>query len=228
MKKKHGLILALIIAPLSVEAATVNAANLAPTVAGSRILIDSSGSTLTGGFVAIGYFSTFSTTLDFEGAAGSELQSDFNVLGSSVSSFTDTSFGPSINGIFSVSGSGPTVTGGVGDDFIGKQAFLVLGNGATLASSTEAFIFATGVNIPADPSTPITIDFSSDPVTTDGVASLGTIVLGSGNGVGNVFLGTDDLGQVDNALQTATLVPEPSVVLLSGFGAICLLRRKRS
>lgn len=211
----------------SANGATVNAANLSGGVAGSRILVDSGNTTLTSGYGAIGYFSNFSTTLDFEGASGADLENDFNILGSSISSFEDSSFGPTISGIFSVSGSGPSTTGGAGNNFIGQQAYLVIGNGASLATSTEAFIFATGVNFAADPSTPVSIDLSGDPFTTDGSPSTGSIMLGGGNGVGNVFLGTNDLGEVTNALQTAVLVPEPSTLLLSAFGALALLRRKR-
>jgi hypothetical protein len=225
--KATRLILVGLISMSATYGATVDALNLSATVVGSRILVDSTNATLSSGYAAIGYFSNFSTTLDFQGATGAQLEADFNILGSSVSTFQDTSFGQPINGIFSVSGSGPTVDGGVGGNFVDELAFLVIGNGATLATSTEAFIFATGVLFSADPSTPVTIDLSGDPFRTNGNPSTGTILFGSGDGVANIFLGATDLGQVTNGLKTATLVPEPSALLLSAIGALALLRRKR-
>lgn len=207
--------------------ATVNISNVAGDIVSSRIAVDSTNTVISSGFAAVGYFSTLSTTLDFEGASAATLATDFNILGSSTNDFQDTTFGDPIFGAFSLSATGATTTGGVGDDFVGKLAYIVISNGATLATSTEAFIFATGVNFLSDPSTPVTIDLSVDPFTTDGNPSTGTILLGSVDGTANVFLGATDLGAISNGIKTAVLVPEPSSLLLSTIGALALLRRRR-
>lgn len=205
------------------HAATINAQNQAVDFGQSRLIVDSLNNVLSSGYGAIGYFSNLSTTLDFQGASGSSLETDFNILGSATLDFSSPA-----NGIFQISGSDSIINGGLNNDFIGQLAYVVIGNAATLAASTEAFIYATGFTFAADPAQPgVTVDISVDPITNDFNSSNGQILLGGGSGVADVIIGQNNFGTVTNALQTAVLVPEPSSMLLSLVGGMLLMRRKR-
>lgn len=216
MKITHTIIASSLILS-SVYGATLNVSNLTPAIAGSRILVDSNNNVLSSGYAAVGYFTSFSAMPDFATSTGLQIENDFNMLGTSSSSFVFDFSGNAVPGAVSFSGASPTLAG---SEFIGKQAYVVLGNAATLATSTEAFIYATGVLIPEDPSSPISINLSLETLP-------GQILLGSGDGIGNVFVGSFDTGNVTNGLKTAVLVPEPSSLLLSIIGLSALLRRKR-
>ncbi len=218
MKIKKYLLLVCLVG--SSNAATLNVSNITPAAAGSRILVDSNNNTLKSGYIAVGYFNNL-TAPQFATSTGLDLENDFNVLGSAGNSFEVdfASSGSIIPGGIDFSASA-TTSSTVNSDFIGKMAYVVIGNASSLALATEAFIYAVGLTIPEDPSTGIGIDLSTSSLA-------GTIEFGSGDGVANVLLGANDLGQISNALKTAVLVPEPSSLLLSAIGALALLRRKR-
>lgn len=217
---KNKLITAVILvgATTIVQAATINIISNASPIGDSRLFLDASGVPLTSGYAAIGYFSVL-TSADFPASTGLDLQNDFNILGSPNLNFVNDDFGAGleVNGILAISASAQT---GPGNPFIGKQAVLVVGNGSSLGTSTEAFIWMTATSIPEDPSTPITLDFSLSNIA-------GSLLLGADNANTDVLVGTNFAGSIDNAFQLAVLVPEPSTLLLSAFGALALLRRKR-
>lgn len=218
---KNTLVSALVLAATCVAAhsATINVGNLAAAPNQSRIFFDASGDSLGTGFVAVGYFQTL-TSGQFATTTSAQFASDFSILGSASNSLTYTGFGPenAIEGIVSLSASASTPTG---NPFVGKTAYVLVGNGSSLATSTQLFIMATGISIPADPSTPITIDMSAG-------TTPGTVQMGVDNHNGAVFIGNNNAGSITNGYRLATIfIPEPSTALLGAIGALGLLRRRR-
>ncbi len=200
------------------HSATISTSNLATAPAESRLFYNTNGNSLAAGYAAFGYFSTLIDS-DFATRNGLELAQDFNVLGSPENTFVYTDFGPTntISGIIEFSAIADTTPP---SDFIGKAAYLVVGNGATLATSTEAFIYFANITIAGDPSSPVNLDLS--------VANpQGSVKLGLANFTGDVFIGANNAGTITNGYQLVTLVPEPSTLLLSTIGVLGLLRRKR-
>ena len=218
MKPQYVIITLLGIGTSALTAASVDVTNRNASPEISRIIVDSVGVALADGYAAIGYFGSLNSS-SFATSTGLELQDDFNVLGSPTNSLTYTGFGAGneVPGIIEFSASQSTPSG---NSFVGKAAFLVVGNGASLASSTEAFIFMTDFTFAEDPSNTVTLDLS--------IASpSGSTELGFDDITADVFIGSTNTGSVDNAFQTAVLIPEPSTLLLSALGALALLRRKR-
>lgn len=102
--------------------------------------------------------------------------------------------------------------------FIGASLYTFIGNGAALADSAEFALYFHSERLVADPAPP----------TPENVVELnlvgGTLLLGTET----TFLSTDsNLGTNDTVVRAIQLVPEPSTLLLSAFGALALLRRKR-
>jgi hypothetical protein len=106
-----------------------------------------------------------------------------------------------------------TSTGGADPSiFNTKPIYMVIGNGANAASSTEWGIFRTPVAFPAN----VTLS-GSTPVTLSSVSSF-TALANAGTAI-DIDGGKDQFQLVG--------IPEPSAALLGALGALGLLRRRR-
>ena len=101
--------------------------------------------------------------------------------------------------------------------FVGANIFFVIGNGSTLADSTEFAVFDTGFQFAADDTTPAPSSFAFVP-------SADTLVIGEVGADVGLFGGAV---QATN-FQLATAIPEPSSALLAGLALVGgLVRRRR-
>lgn len=165
-----------------------------------------------GGFVAIG--ATTQTDLEV-GDIGTPL--GFTAFQTAFSQFgTSTTFGglgvTSEPSLFSFTTNNSTA---INDDFVGKSILLVAGNNASLALSTELFVYEFVTAYGADG--PL---FTADVDLTQSGAVL--------------FGGTQADITLPNAgvnsgfkMATVGVIPEPSALALSALGALALLRRRR-
>lgn len=163
-----------------------------------------------GGWVGVGFFSTYSAGTDFSQLSGADLAADFVLFGPSFA-FGGTGF----DGFFSGVVDGGRV--GASSPFLGQNLFTVTGNASTLADSSEALIYRHSVTFPNDDGAPAPASLSAVP----GDAG-GAYLFGGPSGGTTVILGTDI-----PAVMMGTLIPEPSVALLGAFGVLGLLRRRR-
>ena len=178
------------------------------TGASSQSVLDNAGNPVDGGYAAIGTVTEAAlATL----SSGSDLAAAFDIFGSSAS-IGSTSGLIALNGVYNVQVSGDFNT----DARAGAPIYLVLGNAADLASSTEAAILQVG-NFPAsEPAVSvINVDDSASLIWGDY-----TRTASPGTSFGQPIAPRPAL-----ALQP---VPEPSSSLLIGLAGLTLLiRRKR-
>lgn len=167
-------------------------------------ILTASGSLLTSGIVVIGtYTSTPTSFVDVLGG---------NFVQAGNSSVTVT------NGFFQGNITTPTLTNG--DSFVGNSVYVVIGNGTTLANSTELLAWQALAN-PAG-----NVFVADDP--TGGPNSVAIR-----NSTGEARVGNEvnfDFGAGGPGIQPAlqlVAVPEPSSLILSVIGVLALLRRKR-
>lgn len=106
-----------------------------------------------------------------------------------------------------------------GSAFSGKNIFLFVGSGDTLAGSSELLILKTIIlfddgrdSVP----TPLTVTVRPDATTT------------ALFGVTNANVWTTNSDSVISGGWTTAAVPEPSAALLGALGALGLLRRRRN
>lgn len=167
------------------------------------------GAVLSGGgyYLSVGTFATEPTITDFATllAAVSSFSSFAELTSPTAAGATQGSI---VGSFTSTGGADPAV-------FNTKSIYMLVGNGATRAASTEWAIINTGVAFPANVtlsgSTPVTLS-SINSFTT--LANAGTeIDIASGTG-------KDQLQLVG--------VPEPSAALLGAIGVLGLLRRRRN
>lgn len=185
----------------------------------TSVFLDAALTQIGTGYVAVGYFDISDATILTSTA--SQLASAFQILGSSGGTSYDVGAGYYMNGAFGLS-SIATISSG--SPYIGKNIYLVVGNAASLSSSSQAFIYKTNTLFQVDPSSAVTLDFSAGP-------PAGTLILGTtGVTYTPYYSGAGSVAgnEVTTAYRTATLVPEPSAVLLGAFGALGLLRRRRN
>jgi len=184
---------------LSANAATISVTNLD----GSNFsgIVNSSGAVVTSGVVAIGTFNLEPTS-----AGG--------VLGSFIQAGNTLSLGP--NSFFQ--GNVNTGTLVSGDSFVGKNVYVVIGNGVTLANSTEILVWKATANTAGN------LFVADNPVggpdTLTVVANKGTLSVGNSS--------TFDFGGGAQLVFQLVAVPEPSVALLGALGGLALLRRRRN
>lgn len=167
------------------------------------------GFVATEGIVALGVFSSN----DFLNFTSDDFITNFTAFGVPTSSSFRTAGILGNNGLFEYTPAG--VAGAAA--FVNMPMVALVGNAATFAAATEFLVLDLARNfLLADDSvaTPITISVNGS-----------TNVLFGGT-VANIFTTTADATTTPGFV-TAAPVPEPSTLLLSGFGMLALIRRKR-
>lgn len=189
----------------SLSAATITITNF-DAVSGSPFynpILDASGSLLTSGIVVVGTYTSAPVTFT-------------DVLGGNFVQAGSNSLGLIAPGFFQGSINTPSLM--AGDSFVGQSVYMVVGNGATLGSSTQLLAWQASGNPDGD------VYVADDP--TGGPNSVAVR-----NSTGITRVGSEvsydfgDLG-VQPAMQLVA-IPEPSALLLSVFGFAALLRRRR-
>ena len=212
MKKQITTLLITVICALPIYGFTVSTTNLVDTSSdGALPVVDTSDTQIThlGGVLATGYFATVADG-DLATTEFSSLLADFDQLGGSLA--FDNSF--NIDALFDVS-LGDAI--GAGSDFIGKSVYIVMGNGSSLATSSELAVFKdSSLTFDEDTNSP-----GGSVVITPGDLPSGLLV-GSIGGPETVS-GTT----FDNSIILAQNIPEPSVTILGLLGMLGLLRRRR-
>jgi hypothetical protein len=207
MKLKHAAVaLAMIGTALggSVAVTNINAGS-------SELVVDNAGNPVVGGFVGVGTITN--PGADFGTLTGAELAGLFDSFA------TGATEDPAGNFLLDLE-MGFTVTGAAdfnSSPLAGGPIYLVLGNGADLASSSQAGIMTLGSFPSAEPTPPNAVIMSNATASVLFGDYTGTAVNGSGITAGE-----------RPAFALAGLVPEPSSSLLAAFaGLILLARRKR-
>ena len=210
---KKALLITLFAATSNSFAATALVSNVVAGP-GDTLYADSSGSLLSSGIVTVGYF-----------GSGFDVNANLADQGSLVGSFTSVTsqqFGQSVTdlggGIFAGYVQGTIDAIGnitTGNALLGRALYSFIGNAATLAGSTEVALVLLqniGDDVPTEQA------YSGNPAgLTPTIGTIGSF-MGDASGSGSATHPT---------VQTAVLVPEPSTLLLSAFGVLGLLRRKR-
>lgn len=223
------LIFASCLSPLSYGASVVAATTGDPgVVAGNqaRAVYNLNGNALAvgSGYIGIGYFSSLP---DFASASASIIQSSFVQFGASDTFGVEIATGVFSSGLFSATSDATILlTPATNTNFIGQNIFVVMGNGASIGSSTGLLVLRASTVFGNDDVSPFSA--SLDLQTGTGL----TVLHGSNNynGSANVILnfGGNDYFGASNSYQMAALIPEPSSLLLASlslFGFV--LRRKR-
>ncbi|MCH2332420.1 MAG: PEP-CTERM sorting domain-containing protein [Roseibacillus sp.] len=175
----------------------------------TQAVVDNSGAPVDVGFAAFGTLAAgFDvTTL----SSGADLASAFSIFDGAVGAIGPVQAGPfSIPGVYNVSNAGGALGAAAG-----APLFLVLGNGADFASSTQAAILRVGDFPAAEPATATIF------VNTGAEGDTQTTLLGDWSS----FTVSPGIGsQPALALQN---IPEPSSSLLIGLAGLSFLIRRR-
>jgi len=191
---------------------TVNVSNLDEVSTDDRAIVDNSGSViaLSTGSIQVGYFDTFVSLGDFGTANRNELLADFQEFSTTTENFANTFNAP---GFFSVQFD-ETINDL--DPIVGKTMHTIVGNGLTLATSTDFVVFRHDGEL-----------FAEEVAGVGGNSGLvrptdGTLMLGAENGDITV------LGTLVGSYRMALVpIPEPSSAALLGLGGLALLMRRR-
>ncbi|MEN8680618.1 MAG: PEP-CTERM sorting domain-containing protein [Akkermansiaceae bacterium] len=175
-------------------------------------ILDNTGTpiALGSGYVATGTFSALPTGV-------ADVKANFTAFGDGT---TDFSNGLSAPGFFNKTRSA-SIPAGTTDAPVGQNVYLVIGDGPTLADSTDFVVFDPSAVFGTENAVGaggIDININSDAVTPDSVL-WGTIVNNVDTGLGVTF--TEGL-QIGN-----TVVPEPSTSLLAALAGLALAARRR-
>lgn len=181
---------------------------------GDTVYANSANELSTGGIVTIGVFT-----------AGFDLASSLQDQAALLSNYTTLSFGLTGGPSSSLgTANSPGYTELPSDDqasilagnpLLGRSLYSFIGNGATLAASTEFALVLLGT---LQEDSPNELSYSSNPAgLTPLIGKLGTFTGDLGGGAGTSV-----------TLQTQVIVPEPSAALLGMVGALGLLRRRRN
>ncbi len=207
MKLKHAAVaLAMIGTALggSVTVTNINAGS-------SELVVDNAGNPVVGGFVGVGTITD--PGADFAGLTGAELAGLFDSFATGATENPAGNFLLDLDMAFEVTGSANFDS----SPLAGGTIYLVLGNGADLASSSQAGIMTLGSFPSSEPTPPNPVIMSNAAASVIFGDYTGTAANGSGITAGE-----------RPAFALAGLVPEPSSSLLAAFaGLILLARRKR-
>ena len=201
----------------SVTAATYTAGNNSLGFDANGVT-DNAGNLIsgTGGTAAIGFFSTDAAVTSATSAANL-LDGDWNAFGSSEANFTTPTSPTNFEGLFETQG---TETSNLGT-FTGKNIYLVLGKGASLATSTEFLVYKFAALFGSSGDEPINVSLTLDADT----ISAPNLLVGSIGGDQKVSP-FDPIAQATFRMQ-ALPVPEPSSTVLLGLGGVALFLRRR-
>ena len=194
------------------SAYTVSFLNIAAADNTAVPVLDNTGAAigLGSGFVAAGTFASVPGSID-------EVRS-FTPFGDGNSAFQN-SVGAA--GFFDNSRSAP-IPQGTTDAPVGASVYLVMGDGADLASSTDFAVFDPGLVFGTENAVgagALDILISSDTLTADSLV-YGTIVPNVDTGLGLVFDEAIQLGE-------GAVIPEPSTSLLAALAGLALAARRR-
>ena len=183
----------------------------------TNVVLDNAGALIGSGFIALGVFDISNS--EISGLTSTQDLSDaffnFSSDGSFGSFFPDGGAGAFQ---LTVTGDTDSLFDGV-NTFSGNNAYLVIGNGETFASSTEFLVWDSGVAFDSvEPNT------SPESLLLD--VDTGTTVIGS-NSTFTFDLSGFGGSATEAAFSTAALVPEPSSTLLIGLAGIGMTLRRR-
>ncbi len=206
----------------SANAFTVSFINITATDATSVPLVDNAGDPIAvgSGFISVG---TFTTAPNFTGTPGDiqVIQNTFNEFGTGNSVFSNV---PSIDGFFDGSRDAPIPFGSTAPP-VGESVFLVIGDGNSLATSTQFAVFDPGQVFGTDTavgSGALDIDLNSATLDADSLLFGNILEDQSLDAVaGLVFEETIQLSDGTAA------IPEPSTGLLALFAGLGLVGRRR-
>ncbi|MES2658239.1 MAG: hypothetical protein V4689_06455 [Verrucomicrobiota bacterium] len=215
MKNILGLSAAIVVAiSASASAAvTLTSRNFSSTTAGVPI-VSAAGASLDQG-TFIWSAGRFATLPNFNTSTALEIIAAFTAVPAAPGGVSAT-----LDGLFNASQSPDFGTSDAPSVFVGKQAFILVGNGATLALSTAIAVFDAGVTFAA----PNALGAGSQTLTAN---TIGQVVFGTVRTVTTQPSGTFNTPQ-GVALSTGIAIPEPSAALLGAIGALGLLRRRRN
>jgi hypothetical protein len=233
---KHIKLLTLVAAfvpCLSPAAVNVVTNNFATGTGGPRTnpLTNYLGTTLLpagSGIVAVGFFPGDPAVVDAaitavgdNVAAWGTIAATFQMFGASATIGTGSGAAPGQPGLFGIT-PGAQVAG---TPFSGKNVYVAIGSGATLAASTQYAVFKSTTTF-ADEPTPSVNAFLSDPAV--GTPPAGTFLLGQLSAGTSAWFTTGPLANVQMSSIRLDGVPEPTVALLGALGlGIGFIRRRR-
>ena len=194
------------------SAYTVSFLNIAAADNTAVPVLDNTGSAigLGSGFVAAGTFASVPGSID-------EVRS-FTPFGDGNSVFQNS---VGVDGFFDNSRSAP-IPAGTTDAPVGASVYLVMGDGADLASSTDFAVFDPGLVFGTENAVgagALDIIIDSDALTPDSLV-YGTIITDVNTGIGVIFAEGIQLGE-------GTVIPEPSTSLLAALAGLALVARRR-
>ena len=207
MKLKHAALALAMIGTAFGGSVTVTNINAGST----QLVLDNAGNPVVGGFVGVGTITNPAT--DFAGLTGAELAGLFDSFATGATENPAGNFLLDLDMSFEVTGAANFDS----SPLAGGTIYLVLGNGADLASSSQAGIMTLGSFPSSEPTPP-------NPVIMSNAAA--SVIFGDYTGTASNGSGITAAERPAFAL--AGLVPEPSSSLLAAFaGLILLARRKR-
>lgn len=216
MKSTISTVAALLAAAAVSYGYTTSTGNLIVGSPSETPVVDNTGAPIPigAGSVAVGYFNllddaAIGSTTDF-GA----LLTDFVQFGQA----TATGFQNGFNapGFFSHSTDAPIPNGG--NNFTGNNVYTVIGNGATLAGSSQLAVWKGNAVFTQENA----VGLGS--VNSNVTPGAGSLIFGTSGGAKNVGVGPT----FSDSIQLSAPIPEPSSALLFGLGGFALLlRRKR-
>lgn len=189
------------------SAVTVNTRNFSSQTVGVPI-VDGSGAALAVGsyFASAGYFTS---TPEFETATASSLLALFNAVDSTPLG------GTTFNGLW----TGQDFNGASLGAAVGQDAYVLVGNNSTLASSTLIAVFDAGTTF-------VGPDTFGNSAQTLNATTAGQVVFGNVRGV-TTQPNLSGAAFAQGVQLVAVAIPEPSAALLGAIGALGLLRRRR-
>jgi hypothetical protein len=224
-KSLLGIAAAISISLTSANGAVYIVSNLITGGGSSDTLFQSSGAVnaplMNGGVVTLGYFSSNAYVPSSDTAVIATTIADFTIVASALTGSFSNQLGEA--GTAGYVDAAPVDTASIltGDPLIGRTLYAFVGNAATLAASTAFALKAVGTIADDSASENSYLASPSGGVT----PVIGTINVNAftGNPFPNAGAGITTF----DTLQLVDAVPEPSVLLLSAFGVLALLRRKR-